>query len=90
MKPMTEQTFIDLGFKRKDVTTDGQAFCYYTLDIGNTFLTTNASDEAERIGWECWKATLPDNPLSSEIKDLSELENLVRTLQNNVKENKNA
>ncbi len=87
---MTEQTFIDLGFKRNDVTVDGQDFYYYTLDIGNTFLTTNASDEAERIGWECWKATLPDNPLSSEIKDLSELENLVRTLQNNVKENKNA
>ena len=78
---ITEQTFIDLGFKRNDVTTDGQAFYYYTLDIGNTFLTTNASDEAKRIGWECWKATLPDNPLSSEVKDLSELENLVRTLQ---------
>ena len=77
-----EQTFINLGFKRNDLTIDNQSFYYYSLDIGNTGLTTNASDEAERIGWECWIATVPDNPLASEVKDLGELENLVRTLQN--------
>ena len=80
-----EQTFINLGFKRNDLTIDNQSFYYYSLDIGNTGLTTNASDEAEHIGWQCWIATVPDNPLASEVKDLGELENLVRTLQNNVK-----
>ena len=84
-----EQTFINLGFKRNDLTIDNQSFYYYSLDIGNTGLTTNASDEAEHIGWQCWKATVPDNPLASEVKDLGELENLVRTLQNNVKEDEN-
>jgi hypothetical protein len=86
---MTEQTFIDLGFKRNDITVNNQSFYYYSLDIGNTGLTTNASDEAEHIGWQCWKATFSANPLASEVKDLDELENLVRTLQNNVKENEN-
>ena len=48
---MTEQIFIDLGFERNDVpkeqSGDDHDFHYYTLDIGDICIITNANDEAE-------------------------------------------
>ena len=52
---MKEQNLIDLGFKRKDVTTEesgDNAFYYYTYDFNKYFsLITNSSDEVKKNNW---------------------------------------
>jgi hypothetical protein len=48
---MTEQIFTDLGFERNLVTIEESGhdndFYYYTLNIGDICLISNANDEAE-------------------------------------------
>jgi hypothetical protein len=80
---MTEQTFIDLGFKRNFITIEESGhdndFHYYTLDIGDICLITNANDEAEQNGWEC---SVFDS-MTLKIKGAGDLENLIYILKNN-------
>lgn len=80
---MTEQIFIDLGFERNDVTKeqsgDDHDFHYYTLDIGDICIITNANDEAEQNGWEAYIF----DSLTMRIKGSGDLEDLVRILKNN-------
>lgn len=80
---MTEQTFIDLGFERNDVPTeqsgDNHDFHYYTLDIGDICIITNANDEAEQNGWEAYIF----DSLTMRIKGSGDLEDLIRILKNN-------
>lgn len=80
---MIEQTFIDLGFTRNDIpieeSGDDHDFYYYTLDIGDICLITNASDEAEQDGW----AVYIFDSRSLRIKGSGDLEDLIRILKNN-------
>ena len=80
---MTEQIFINLGFERNDVTKeqsgDDHDFHYYTLDIGDICIITNANDEAEQNGWEAYIF----DSLTMRIKGSGDLEDLVRILKNN-------
>lgn len=80
---MTEQIFIDLGFERNDVTMeqsgDDHDFHYYTLDIGDICIITNANDEAEQNGWEAYIF----DSLTMRIKGSGDLEDLIRILKNN-------
>ena len=80
---MTEQTFIDLGFQRNEVTPEESGyeytFYYYTVDIGDICIMSNADDEAAKNGWE---AIIFDSRTLS-IKGEGDLKDLVRILQNN-------
>ena len=80
---MTEQIFTDLGFERNFVTIEESShdndFYYYTLDIGDICLITNADDEAKEEGWYC---SIFDS-CSFKIKGSGDLEDLVRILKNN-------
>lgn len=80
---MTEQIFTDLGFERNLVTIEESGhdndFYYYTLDIGDICLITNANDEAEEEGWNC---SIFDSA-TCKIKGAGDLEDLVRVLKNN-------
>lgn len=77
---MTEQTFIDLGFERIEVSPEASGceytFHYYTLDIGDICLITNASDEADKEGWWC---SIFDS-MTLKIKGAGDLESLVGIL----------
>ena len=82
---MTEEIFEKLGFERVDVSIEESGhdkdFYYYTMDIGDICLISNADDEAENKGWEC---AIFDS-LTLKIKGAGDLEDLVRILQNNTK-----
>ena len=80
---MTEQTFISLGFEMNVVHPEESGldytFYYYTLDIGDVGLITNASDEADKDGW--WCSIFDSETLK--IKGASDLEDLVRIIRLN-------
>ena len=82
---MTEEIFEKLGFEGVDVSIEESGhdkdFYYYTMDIGDICLISNADDEAENKGWEC---AIFDS-LTLKIKGAGDLEDLVRILQNNTK-----
>jgi hypothetical protein len=54
---MTEEIFEQLGFEKVVVTIEESGhdndFYYYTMDIGDICLMSNADDEAEKEGWYC-------------------------------------
>lgn len=54
---MTEQTFVSAGFEMNVMHPEdsgcASTFYYYTLEIGDICLITNASDEADSEGWWC-------------------------------------
>jgi hypothetical protein len=80
---MTEQTFISLGFEMNVVHPEESGldytFYYYTLDIGDVGLITNASDEADNEGWWC---SIFDS-MTLKIKGAGDLEDLVRIIRLN-------
>ena len=80
---MTEQTFISLGFEMNVVHPEESGldytFYYYTLDIGDVGLITNASDEADNEGW--WCSIFDSETLR--IKGAGDLEDLVRIIRLN-------
>jgi hypothetical protein len=80
---MTEQQIKDLGFEMQHETAEssgvGYDWYYYTMDIGDICLITNASDEAVKRGWE---VSIFDFP-SCIIKGLGDLEDLIRIIKNN-------
>ena len=80
---MTEQTFIDLGFERVDVSIEESGadtpFHYYTIDIGDICIISNADDEAAKEGWEAYIF----DSLSMRVKGEGDLEDLVRIIRNN-------
>jgi len=80
---MTEQTFISLGFEMNVVHPEESGldytFYYYTLDIGDIGLITNASDEADNEGWWC---SIFDS-MTLKIKGAGDLEDLVRIIRLN-------
>ena len=80
---MTEQTFIDLGFKRNKVTPEESGldytFYYYTIDIGDICLMSNSDDEATDKGWSC---CIFDS-MTMEIKGDGDLINLIKIIKNN-------
>lgn len=81
---MTEQTLIDLGFERTDVSAEesgDEAFYYYTLDIGDICLISNDEAAAEKVGWE---VELFDYTTMT-IKGAGDLEDLIRILKSNTK-----
>ena len=80
---MTEQTFISLGFEMNVVHPEESGldytFYYYTLEIGDVGLITNASDEADNEGWWC---SIFDS-MTLKIKGAGDLEDLVRIIRLN-------
>ena len=82
---MKEQTLKDLGFKMQHETAESSGadkdWHYYTMDIGDICLITNASDEAVEHGWE---VSIFDFP-SCVIKRKIDLEDLIEIIQINTK-----
>ena len=82
---MKEQTLKDLGFKMQHETAEGSGadkdWYYYTMDIGDICLITNASDEAVDNGWEVSIFNFP----SCVIKRKIDLEDLIEIIQINTK-----
>ena len=80
---MTEQTFIDLGFKRNKVTPKesgyDSTYYYYTLDIGDICLMSNSDDVANDKEWSC---CIFDS-MTMEIKGAGDLINLIKIIKNN-------
>ena len=80
---MTEEIFQQLGFERVDVPIEESGhdkdFYYYTLDIGDICLISNADDEAEKNGWEAYIF----DSLTMRVKGSGDLEDLVRIIKNN-------
>lgn len=80
---MTEQTFIDLGFERVDVSIEESGadtpFHYYTIDIGDICIMSNDNENAETEGWY---AFIFDS-MTLKIKGAGDLEVLVLLLKNN-------
>ena len=75
---MTEDIFKELEFERIEVLDDGP-FYYYTLDIGDICLISNANDEAEKEGWHC---SIFDS-MTLQIKGEGDLRTLVDILKLN-------
>ena len=82
---MKEQEIIDLGFEMQNETVENSGadtdWHYYTMDIGDICLITNASDEAAEHGWE---VSIFDFP-SCVIKGLGDLEDLIKIIKDNTK-----
>ena len=80
---MTEQDIKDLGFEVQHETAENSGadkdWYYYTMDIGDICLITNASDEAVKNGWE---VSIFDFD-SCVIKGLGDLEDLIKIIKNN-------
>ena len=55
---MTEGIFTELNFEKNVVTPEESGndkdFYYYSLDIGDICIISNADDEAEKNGWEAY------------------------------------
>lgn len=84
---MTEQIFTDLDFERNLVTIEESGhdndFYYYTLDIGDICLISNANDEAKEEGWYC---SIFDSA-TCKITDERDLAALVNILESNTNGN---
>ena len=80
---MTEEIFEKLGFERTDVPIEesgnDEDFYYYTLDIGDICIISNADYEAAEKGWEAF--IFDSNTMN--IKGEGDLEDLVRIIKNN-------
>jgi hypothetical protein len=80
---MTEEIFKKLGFERTDVPIEesgnDEDFYYYTLDIGDICIISNADYEAAEKGWEAF--IFDYNTMN--IKGEGDLEDLVRIIRNN-------
>jgi hypothetical protein len=80
---MTEEIFEKLGFERTDVPIEesgnDEDFYYYTLDIGDICIISNADYEAAEKGWEAF--IFDSNTMN--IKGEGDLEDLVRIIRNN-------
>lgn len=80
---MTEEIFTELNFEKNVVTIEESGndkdFYYYSLDIGDICIISNADDEAEKNGWEAYIF----DSLTMRIKGSGDLEDLVRIIQNN-------
>ena len=79
---MTEEIFEKLGFERTDVPIEesgGNPFYYYSIDIGDICIISNADDEAEKNGWEAYIF----DSLTMRVKGSGDLRDLVRIIDNN-------
>jgi hypothetical protein len=80
---MTEEIFTELNFEKNVVTMDESGndkdFYYYSLDIGDICIISNADDEAEKNGWEAYIF----DSLTMRVKGSGDLEDLVRIIRNN-------
>ena len=80
---MTEETFTELNFEKNIVTMEesgnDEDFYYYSLDIGDICIISNADDEAEKNGWEAYIF----DSLTMRVKGSGDLEDLVRIIKNN-------
>ena len=79
---MTEEIFEKLGFERTDVPIEesgGNPFYYYSIDIGDICIISNADDEAVKNGWEAYIF----DSLTMRVKGSGDLEDLVRIIRNN-------
>ena len=80
---MTEETFTELNFEKNIVTMEESGndkdFYYYSLDIGDICIISNADDEAEKNGWEAYIF----DSLTMRIKGSGDLRDLVRIIDNN-------
>jgi hypothetical protein len=83
---MTEEIFEQLGFEKVVVTIEESGhdndFYYYTMDIGDICLMSNADDEAAKNGWEAYIF----DSLTLKVKGAGDLEELVRIIRNNTNE----
>ena len=84
---MSEQEIIDLGFEIQHQTTESSGsdydWYYYTLNIGDICLMTNADDEAVKNNWE---VSIFDFQ-SFVIKDVQGLIDLIKIFKDNTKTN---
>jgi len=84
---MSEQEIIDLGFEMQHQTTESSGsdydWYYYTLDIGDICLITNADDEAVENDWD---VSIFDFQ-SCVIKDSKDLIDLIKIFKANTKTN---
>ena len=79
---MTEEIFEKLGFERTDVPIEesgSNPFYYYSIDIGDICIISNADYEAAEKGWEAF--IFDYNTMN--IKGEGDLEDLVRIIRNN-------
>jgi len=79
---ITEQELIKLEFKIQNETAEssgtGYDWYYYTLDIGDICLISNASDDLDKFGWTI---SIFDSE-TCKIRNIADLTNLVRILNN--------
>jgi hypothetical protein len=80
---MTEEIFEKLGFVKEVVTPENSGlendFYYYSIDIGDICIISNADDEAAKDGWEAYIF----DSLSMRVKGEGDLEDIVRIIRNN-------
>ena len=80
---ITEQELIKLGFEIQPETVESSGadtdWYYYTLDIGDVCLISNASDDIEKYGWTISIFDLE----TCNIGDIADLTTLIRILKNN-------
>ena len=80
---MTEEIFTELNFEKNVVTMEESGndkdFYYYSLDIGDICIISNADDEAEKNGWEAYIF----DSLTMRVKGSGDLEDLIRIIRNN-------
>lgn len=86
MKKITEQDLVDLGFERKQETTESSGskndWHYYTLDISNMCLISNDNEDAEKDGWSVHIFDHIDI-LFKNTEDLAQLVQLLKQNQTN-------
>lgn len=82
---MTEKIFKKLGFKRTDVLMEESGcsndYYYYSLDIGDVCIMSNANDEAAKDGWSAFIFDYQ----SMLINSSNDLKQLVKIIKSNTK-----
>jgi len=82
---ITEQDLTKLGFKIQNETPEssgvGYYWYYYTLNIGDVCLISNASDDSDEFGWTI---SIFDSE-TCKIRSIADLTNLVRILNNSTR-----
>jgi len=82
---MNEKIFKKLGFERTDVLIEESGcsndFYYYSLDIGDICIMSNANDEAVKNGWSVFIFDYQ----SMLINSSSDLKQLVKIIKSNTK-----
>lgn len=81
---ITEENLINLGFEKVDGFLEGQTepWYYYTMEIGDMYLTSSESDVTKEREWKIYLYEFPDFVIDN-MSNLNGFINIVRRIYKN-------